>query len=84
MSQEWLEAEYLKAVTAHAAGSSITGTSAGDVSVQKQPDFKTDSRVRNILKALCKLDPVKWKPEDCLPITQTRVAFRGSCNTLWP
>jgi hypothetical protein len=80
-SQEWLELELEKAQNAYSSGGLITSSTSGDVSVSRQPDIKSDTRVKQLLRALCRLDPEKYPPEECIPVTETRMTFWGRCRS---
>jgi hypothetical protein len=77
MAQEQLETALALAQQSALSGSSVVSTTSGDVSVALQPDVKTATRIKKILRALSLLDPEKYPPEDCIPVTQTRATFQG-------
>jgi sulfate adenylyltransferase subunit 1 (EFTu-like GTPase family) len=79
-SQEKLEVALLDAQEEYAEGKALVSAGAGDTSASKAVQASALTRIRKLLIALNKLDPVKYPTKDITPITQTTVAFPNA----WP
>lgn len=80
MSQAWLETEYERAMSDLRAGGPITGTTSGDVSVQRGGGSSSAAGsvyIRKLLRALYLKDPAKWTFGNCIPKSEVRLTARG-------
>jgi hypothetical protein len=76
-TQEWLEAELLKAQEDLAAGTTSTGGSEGDSSFQEMAHVNPGDRIDALLYELSFVDPAKYPARASRPARTTRGIFRG-------
>jgi len=74
-SQTKLESALADAQQEFAEGKSLASVSAGDGSASKAIQMTPTTRIRKILLALHRLDPVTYPIADIVPTTTTHVSF---------
>ncbi len=78
-SQADLETALRAAQVDDAAGKSTTGAGDGNVMVKNSIDISPGTRIYLILKALNRIAPLTYPPQDITPITTARVVFGAVC-----
>lgn len=77
-NQQDLEAELRRAQEDLAAGKTITQNRSGDVGKVEQVEASALTRIRQLLLALNKLDPVTYPANQITPSNRTKAAFDGT------